>query len=273
MPRALLPFLVLLGLMAVVSAWAEVPDASVTEIESKAAEVAPVPAATSPVSSAEVVTPPAAVPPAEIITAPVVEQAPGPTPVVIKPKKRVRMVSGHSIPIIWDGRQLGTLMLSVGEVLQVISDQGQELELQKGKQKFRVPKSYTSYDLAEDEPPEPLTSGETPAAKAQREQASLSVARKGSPEEDRVIVYAYLEQTKKFLAQTPQNVRTYQYVYLKKNAPGKATQALARLRSDPGVAEADRQMYEALHKAFTFYTLGMWSKFEEYVGKSIEMAQ
>lgn len=56
------------------------------------------------------------------------------------------MVNDYSIPVIWDGREVGNVSLEAGEVLELLSVQGEVLVCKRAKQTVRIPARYTNYN-------------------------------------------------------------------------------------------------------------------------------
>lgn len=214
-----------------------------------------------------------------------------------EPIAQVEFTDHYTLPIIWDGREIGRRAFEPGKVVQVVRRVGGFLECREGTQTFRVPISVTDYERRAGgiappaEAPAPPTVVATPeAALPAASMAPPQIRASATPAPDAVtappaaaapassratspVVEAapsgpdeYIQAVRRYLQEKPANARHFSYALVRRLAPPSALrQAVGGRLTDPQLPAAERPRLERLKSAFLCYDLGRWTDFEKAV--------
>ncbi|MBS0658668.1 MAG: hypothetical protein JSR82_10545 [Verrucomicrobia bacterium] len=212
-----------------------------------------------------------------------------------EPVEQVEMVDHYSLPILWDGREIGRRAFEPGKTLQVVRRVGGFLECRDGSQTFRLPVSVTDYERrlatgagavagpAAASTAQPTTAGAPPApvtpdpvatsaphpqakqpAPTSAAEARATPAPAAAKANERI--EGYVEAVKQHLQEKPANARFFSYALVRRHAPSKAVrQWLTSRLADPALPAAERPRLERLKSAFLCYDLGRWADFEKAI--------
>lgn len=192
---------------------------------------------------------------------------------------QVAFVDHYSLPILWDGREIGRRAFEPGKTVQVVRRNGGFLECREGAQTFRVPVSVTDYEqrvAMGGKTPAAVTES-APAVSPRPEPPSAPVAAPSATPppvvppatpapEDAGLLASYIDSVKKFVRDKPANARFSAYGLVRQLAPSAAfRREVTRQLADPRLSAPERQRGERLKSAILCYDLGRWGDFERSI--------
>lgn len=194
---------------------------------------------------------PTATPTPEPTSTPSPSPSPSPSP---KPVQ-LAIKTDYTMPVVFDGQQVGSTVLTVGTPLELEREENGMLICRQGKQRFRIPASVTNYDPAMHLPNKAARLQE----KVEKEKKVVAVKAK-LDDWERVIKYA--DRVKDFTTNKKQTLRIQQYTYMQAQSPNTVRIALLRLIKNPELSVEKQAFVKTLKSAFSNYDARRWAEFE-----------
>jgi hypothetical protein len=184
------------------------------------------------------------------------EQVENPAPQ--SPSTPLAMEQDFSIAVMWEGRQVGNLVLAAGTPLELTRIENGMLVCRHKNQQVRIPSNLTNFDPA-------IHQAAPPALKKETLTATSADPTPPAPPEDWRKLVDYAERQRAFTRQSTPAMRYQQYSFHKAHSPDAVRMSLQRVQKDSTLTPEQKDFANEMQVAFGLYRRGLWSEFETSV--------